>query len=142
MRRRSQFRPGSAVLLSLLSVAQPGAGRSVQQDYRQLRHRMIAHGYRPFRRSERGRSDFVLNDAGPGTIRTRFPELVSCSGIGLNDCRFLWQRADRIEEIVTAGETPDDLHVEQIRRISAADAAAEHRLGCDRGDRPDAPCPF
>ncbi len=142
MKRRLRCRPGAAVLLSLLAMAQPDPGWSAQDGYRQLRHRMIAGGYRPFRRSEPGRSDLSLNDAGTGTIRARFPELVSCSGIDLNDCWFLWQRAGRIEEIVTNGETPDDLHVEQVRRISAAAAAADYRQGCDLSDRPDFPCPF
>ncbi len=130
------------MLVSLLAMAPMDAGRSAGSGYSQLRHRLVAQGYHPFRRSARGHSDFFVNEVGLGRIRARFPELVSCSGTDLNDCLFLWRRGDRIEEIVTQGETPDDLHVESIRRIGLADAAADYRSGCDLSDRPDAPCPF
>ena len=110
--------------------------------FRSFVHVLRARGYRPFRTVPVERSDFFLNDRDLGTIRHRYPELVSCSGVDLNTCTFLFVRPGQtVVEVETTGEYPDDLVIFSIERLNRDQAAEVYHRGCDLGPNPDTPCP-
>ena len=89
-----------------------------------------ARGYHPFRKVSSDRSDFFLDEVGGGTIRHRYPELVSCSGVDLNTCTFLFVRPGQtVVEVETTGEYPNDLIIFPIERLNRDQAAAVYRRG-------------
>ncbi len=138
-------------LLALPMLMGPGPARGqvwMHQDllplpsFRSFVRALRARGYHPCLALPANRSDLFLNDIGNGTIRHRYPELVSCSGTELNDCVFLFAKPGQATvEVETIGEQPASLAISSIRRLSQDQTEAALRDGCDAGPSPDSPCP-
>ena len=89
-----------------------------------------ARGYHPFRKVSADRSDFFLDEVGGGTIRHRYPEPVSCSGVDLNTCTFLFVRPGQtVVEVETTGEYPENLIIFSIERLNRDQAAEVYQQG-------------
>ena len=98
--------------------------------FRSLVRFLRARGYHPFRKVSADRSDFFLDEVGGGTIRHRYPELVSCSGVDLNTCTFLFARPGQtVVEVDTTGEYPENLVIFSIERLNRDQAAEVYRRG-------------
>jgi hypothetical protein len=95
---------GSSVLifflLTLAVSAQTGGLPRLRkgESYKSVRAKMIKAGWKPYHSK-----DADVCQSGDGRCRNR-PEMQSCAGTGLGNCRFLWKRRGKTAVIFTAGE--------------------------------------
>ena len=70
------------------------------EDYKSVREKLIKAGWKPFKSSE---ADKCYGD----DERCKdYPEMESCAGTGLGNCRYLWKKDIKTLRIFTVGESP------------------------------------
>jgi hypothetical protein len=69
------------------------------ESYRSIRAKMIKAGWKPLHAP-----DADVCQAGDKRCAGR-PEMQSCAGTGMANCRFLWKRKGKTVVILTVGET-------------------------------------
>lgn len=89
----------SVVLLTQSALAQSGLPRLKKgESYRTVRTKMLRAGWKPFRSPD-------ADKCPPGDARCAGrPEMESCAGTGMANCRFLWKRKGKTVAILTIGE--------------------------------------
>lgn len=68
------------------------------QTYASVRKKMLKSGWKPFRAPD-------ADKCGSGDARCKGkPEMQSCAGTGMANCKFLWKRKGKTVAIFTVGE--------------------------------------
>lgn len=86
------------LLVPLASVANDVPSFKKGEDYGAVRTKMIKAGWVPFHASDADKCD---SDDPRCTGR---PEMVSCAGTGMANCKFLWKKDSRTVALCTVGE--------------------------------------
>ncbi len=93
------------IVFSILNTAQPAfaEGSSLphfkkSESYTSVRAKMLKEGWKPFHSKD---ADTCM--ASDSRCQGR-PEMVSCAGTGLANCKFLWEKGGKIIAICTVGE--------------------------------------
>ncbi|HEX8251327.1 MAG TPA: hypothetical protein VF599_24355 [Pyrinomonadaceae bacterium] len=94
---------GLVLIIFLLTVAVFAQASGLprfrkSEGYKSVRAKMIKAGWKPFRAK-----DADACQSGDARCKNR-PEMQSCAGTGLANCRFLWKRKGKTVVIFTAGE--------------------------------------
>lgn len=89
----------SIAVLASFATAQTGLPRLKKgESYRSVRAKMIKAGWKPFHSPDADKCA-----AGDKRCEGR-PEMESCAGTGLGNCKFLWKRRGKTVAVFTIGE--------------------------------------
>jgi hypothetical protein len=106
----------------------------LDQQYSSARRTMLALGLKPAPIPRGGQFD----ECKLAAICQRFPEVVSCTGMGLNPCRIALVAPDgRIVVGMTSGETPEQMTLDELEWANAADTLAVQNLMAGKPERSD-----
>lgn len=86
------------VLTSLAMAASDTPVFKKGEDYGTVRTKMIKNGWKPFHAPDADKCE-----VGDSRCAGR-PEMSSCAGTGMANCKFLWKKASRTVALCTVGE--------------------------------------
>ncbi len=117
--------PAQTATLDLATVKAP-------QDYVQARAQFVLMGLRPAPIPRGGEFDQCLTS---DDICKRYPEVISCSGMGLNPCRIAFVAPDgRFVVAETQGDTPDGLMLTAVTWANPEDTKAIKNIIAGRAE--------
>lgn len=70
------------------------------EEYKKVREKLIKAGWTPFKSKDAGKC------SGDDERCKDFPEMESCAGTGLGNCRYLWKKNNKTLAIFTIGDSP------------------------------------
>jgi len=128
--------------LAYTAHAQPTAPLALGTNYATVREALQAQGYEPLAFPRGGPWDPCTYDS----ICKAYPEIIDCSGMGFNPCRFAFRAPQGGYLVgVTAGESPDAMSLDALARANAEDTRTIENLLAGRAmfaeDTVDEPLP-
>ncbi|MBL8537030.1 MAG: superinfection immunity protein [Hyphomonadaceae bacterium] len=124
---------GGIISLTILALAafahpahaQPATLLAPGTNYATVREALQAQGYEPLVFPRGGPWDPCTYES----ICRAYPEIIDCSGMGFNPCRFAFRAPEGGYLVgVTAGESPDAMSLDALARANAQDTRAIENL--------------